>query len=236
MVAVEMFIPEDSSPAPSEPAEMSLHNLPIPSAPDKPREEAHRPSSSISSTSEESRVPLSSLQFPATSMQHRSIGDHQMILQTTPLFKPQIPSPPSQWIDARIKGVNLPGNIAWSTPSRKDHTILLPSISPPQCLFTTSLSQLEIPAPPISPLQHNLPAPLSQLEIPTPPISPPHHHLTALLSCLDIPAPPSSPPEHHFITPVSHLNIPPPPFKWTHMPLTPQPMADIEDSSGGQAY
>ena len=108
-------------------------------------------------------------------------------------------------------------------------------MSPPQCLFTTSLSQLEIPTPPTSPLQHHIPAPLSQLAIPAPPISPPQHHLTAPLSCLDIPAPPMAPPQRHVIAPVSHLDIPAPPFKRTHMPLTPQPMVDIEDSSGSQA-
>ena len=168
-------------------------------------------------------------------MQHRSIRDHWMILQTTPLFKPQIPSPPSWRIDACIEGANLPGNVVWSTPSLKDHTILSPPISPPQCLLTTSLSQLEIPTPPISPLQHHLPVLLSQFAIPTPSISPPHHHLTALLSHLDIPAPPMAPPQYHFIAPVSHLDIPAPPFKWTHTPQTPQPMVDIEDPSGGQA-
>ena len=108
-------------------------------------------------------------------------------------------------------------------------------MSPPQRLFTTSLSQLEIPTPPTSPLQHHIPAPLSQLAIPAPPISPPQHHLTAPLSRLDIPAPPMAPPQRHVIAPVSHLDIPASPFKRTHMPLTPQPMVDIEDSSGGQA-
>ena len=180
-------------------------------------------------------MPLSSLQFPATSMQCRSIGDHQTIPQTTSLFKPQTPSPPSQQIDACVEGANLSRNVAWSTPSLKDHTILSPSISPLQCLFTTSLSQLEIPTTPMSPPQHHLSAPLSQLDIPAPPISPLHHHLTVLLSCLDIPAPLSSPLQHHFIAPVSHLNIPAPPFQRTPMPLTPQPMVDLEDSSGGQA-
>ena len=175
-------------------------------------------------------------------MHQRLIRDLWMVPQTTPLFKLQIPTPPSLLHNI----TSLPHCSNWKSllPSSLLHNITplshcpnWKSPHPPSLLCDImSLSHCpnwKFPHPHLSSttsyyfptiLIGNIHAPYLSSVTP--------HNCPIVL--IGNPCTPQLCSAHDFIALLSWLDIPVPPFMQTHTPLTLQPVADIEDTLGGQ--